>query len=390
MRIAILAGELSARGGGIPSAVLPLCRDLAANRELSITVFGTGQPNETSGHARIEGYSASGGAFAYSRELPGLLDAGLFDLVHTHGLWTYASVAATRWRRRTGRPIIISPHGMLDGWALRRSRTKKRVARALFEDSHIASAACMHALNREEAEAIRQWGYRGPIAVVPNGIDLPSPVDTGRRQRSKSRTLLFLGRIDPKKGVRELIQAWGLLKDRGDLDGWKLVIAGWGQDQHVKSYEQLAGKLGLNDVLVFAGPQYGEDKHRVFTAADAFVLPSFSEGMPMTILEAWAFGLPVLMTRACNLDIGFQEGAAIEIVPNPQMLADQLSRFMRMPQKEAETVAAKGRQLVEREFSLQGMAVKVAKIYQTTLSGDQCSSDPALQNSRSLSTESGS
>jgi len=112
-------------------------------------------------------------SLGFSSGLKAALVQGQYDLLHVHGLWQYPSWLALSWHGQTGRPHIISPRGMLDKWALRNSRWKKRVAGWLFENEHLRQAACIHALCEVEAHAIRDFGLKNPIAIIPNGIDMP-------------------------------------------------------------------------------------------------------------------------------------------------------------------------------------------------------------------------
>ena len=128
-------------------------------------------------------------AFGYAPELSRALDAARLDLVHTHGLWMYPSVAAAwRWATRWKRPLVVSPHGMLEPWAVRNSAWKKRIAGWLFENRHLRRAACLHALNDAEYEAIRAYGLTNPVAVIPNGVDLPEPGGSPRAARVGRRS----------------------------------------------------------------------------------------------------------------------------------------------------------------------------------------------------------
>jgi len=144
-------------------------------------------------------------AFGYAPRLLEALESLHPDLVHVHGLWMYPSLAAVCWSRGS-KPYVVSPHGMLDPWALRNSRWKKRVAAALYENRHLRGAACLHALNEAEAKAIRDYGLRNPICIIPNGIELPRQPE--RNVERKNHTLLYLGRLHPKKGLAGLIEAW--------------------------------------------------------------------------------------------------------------------------------------------------------------------------------------
>ena len=264
-------------------------------------------------------------------------------LVHTHGLWTGLSAGAVAHARRTGAVLIVSPHGMLDPWALRRSRLRKWLAMTMIERSHL-EGAIIHALNAAERDAIRDLGITAPIALIPNGVDpapgriLPPPSWMDRP------TLLFLGRLHAKKGISNLIDAWSRIADK--FANWQLAIAGW--DDGVNDFREEAARA--NGRIVFPGPLFGDEKGAAFAHATAFVLPSHSEGLPMTVLEAWAFGLPVFMTRACNLPEGFDFGAAAEIKSEPVAMAKVLSD--RLSEKAWLYAAGDaGRRLVAQRFT---------------------------------------
>ena len=287
------------------------------------------------------------------------------DVSHVAGLWMYPSAAHARWARRARHPYVISPHGMLDGWALRNSAGRKRVAARLFERGHLEGAGCLHALCASEVDAIRAFGLKNPVCVVPNGIDLPSPslrlqgpAWAGRFPADR-QVLLFLGRLHPKKGLQPLLRAWSLVRPAN----WQLVIAGWDQGGHLRELEDLAASSGLGGSVCFCGPLHGPDKAAAYAAAHAFVLPSFSEGLPMTILEAWAYGVPVLMTPACNLPEGFSARAAYEISTDPARMAGQLEHFFALPAEERIAMGHRGRALAARQFSWDRIAADLLSVY---------------------------
>jgi poly(glycerol-phosphate) alpha-glucosyltransferase len=116
-------------------------------------------------------------SFGYAPGLSAALVAADLDLLHAHGLWMFYSTAVLGWAWTTRPPYIVSPHGMLDPWALRNSRFKKLIALWAYERRHLANAACLHALCREEAQAMRQLGLRNPTCIVANGLDAPAPAD---------------------------------------------------------------------------------------------------------------------------------------------------------------------------------------------------------------------
>lgn len=289
------------------------------------------------------------------------------DLLHLQGLWLYPSIAALRWRRSTGRPVMISPHGMLDAWALRNSAWKKRLALALFERRNLSGAACLHALAEGELKAFRALGLDGPVAVIPNGVDLPAQ-DPARERPSclageTRRVLLFLGRIHPKKGIAEALRAWSIvLEGAADLRrDWVFVIAGWDDGGHVEGLRRLSIELGVDALVRFTGPVFGAEKAALFQATDAFILPSHSEGLPMVILEAWSHGCPVLMTRACNLPGGFEAGAAVEIATDPSAMAAVLAT--RLADPDLPRLGAAGRALVAERFTWDRVGRDLVDVY---------------------------
>ncbi len=317
------------------------------------------------------------------------------DLVHTHGLWLYPSVAAKNYSREKKRPYLISPHGMLDAWALKNSRWKKRLAYALFEREHLHGARCLRALCAAEARAIRQLGLQNDIAIIPNGIDLPE-MENAETLKSvpwenvvgaDKKILLFLSRIHPKKGLANLLKAWA--KNRKSeigsqkSDEWILAIAGWDQGGHEAELKRLCAALEIPfaDIrepvnggrrtasVLFLGPQFNAAKAACYHHCDVFVLPSFSEGLPMVVLEAWANAKPVLMTPECNLPEGFQAGAAIQLEPTETGVAAGLQELRRMSDTERNAMGQRARALVAERFTWPHIARQMESVHAWMLGG---------------------
>jgi glycosyltransferase involved in cell wall biosynthesis len=321
------------------------------------------------------------GGLAYAPRLGGALLAGGYDLLHTHGIWQWPSAAVSRWHGKTGRPYVVSPHGMLDPWAVSRSRWKKRLVSVCYERAHLREAGCLHALCEAEAEAIRAYGLRQPIAVIPNGVDLPEG-EVG--VRGEDRWMLFMGRLHPKKGMLNALRAWAGRREEARRGGWRLVVAGWDQGGHEGELKRLATERGLTWAevpagelvrggvpgeaeVIFAGPAFGEVKDALMRRVSAFVLPSFSEGLPMSVLEAWAYRLPVLMTDHCNLPEGFAAGAAVRTGTGVEEIAVGLGEFFGATGGWLEGVGAKGRALVEGSFTWVTCAAQMAEVYRWQL-----------------------
>ena len=341
-------------------------------------------------------------AFGYSPGFKAALAKGKYDLLHIHGIWMYPSCAALHWHRNTSRPHIISPRGMLDRWALDNSRWRKRVAGWLYENAHLREAACIHALCESEARAIRAFGLKNPICIIPNGIDLPSLVESSELRVEGSifdrfdqgrKVLLHLGRIHPKKGLVNLLRAWKqtLNSQPSTLNSWVLAIAGWDQGGHEAELKRLCDEMGIawGDVrtggttgqqdngttgqrsvvsgqwsVIFLGPQFGENKSACYCDCDAFILPSYSEGLPMVVLEAWAYGKPVLMTQECNLREGFVANAAIRIEPSAESIVRGLRELFQTPSAERQALGDNGRALVAEKFTWPKIAADMKSVYE--------------------------
>ncbi|WOJ94276.1 glycosyltransferase [Congregibacter variabilis] len=310
--------------------------------------------------------------------LTAVLEESSIDLLHQHGIWQLFSATVERWSKKNRKPVVISPRGMLDSWAIGHSKFRKRLAAYLYENTNLHSCACLHALNASEAHSFRQYGLKAPIAIIPNGIHAgigTKPVDHGPRGESledKPMDVLFLGRIHEKKGLVPLLRAWQLVNTAKltPEPAWRLTIAGWDDGGHLSTLQKLSERLGLRDSVRFYGPAFDRAKDALYASASIFVLPSYSEGLPVSVLEAWAYGKPVLMTRECNLQEAFSRRAAMEISHNPEDIATKLLMFM--DQGLSNEYGDNGKALVEESYTWNSVGSKTAELYEWLLGGQPC------------------
>jgi poly(glycerol-phosphate) alpha-glucosyltransferase len=184
------------------------------------------------------------------------------------------------------------------------------------------------------------------------------------------KVLLFLGRLHPKKGVPNLLRAWAVCqKTEHEATNWTLVVAGWDQDGHENLLKRMVAELGIADSVLFPGPLFDGTKSRALRRAQAFVLPSYSEGLPVAVLEAWAYGLPALITPQCNLPEGFVEGAAVKADPDVASLTQGLRALFAMGESEREQMGVRGRRLVEQRFSWPSVTKQMISVYEWVLGG---------------------
>lgn len=363
MRIGQLLTSLSYRNGGVSALACGLSRALSRGGA-DVEVFGV--EDGQGAHALDEwlplrphlSRRAWPPALALAPGQVGELRAARLDMLHTHGLWTAQSLRSLAWARATGRPYLVSPHGMLDSWALRRAALAKRLAGWMFETRHLDGAGCLHALCAAERDAIRARGYRGAVCEIPPGVDLPSggphtPPSWADGIESGRSILLYLGRLHPKKGLASLIASWAEASRASPAvrGSWALVIAGWGQPEHESEIRAIAAAHASSAPIRFVGSVLGDERAATYRAARALVLPSLSEGVPLTVLEAWSHGLPVLMTDACNLRDGFAEGAAVRLSPAADGTLVGLMDMLGLSDAERAAMGQRGRRLVERRFS---------------------------------------
>ena len=175
---------------------------------------------------------------------------------------------------------------------------------------------------------------------------------------------MYLGRLHPKKGIAEIIVAWSLVKkELGTLaPGWRLLIGGWDDGGHEEELRRLVRERNLESDVVFLGPVFGERKDNLYMQANAIILASYSEGLPMSVLEAWSFGKPAIMTEQCNLPEGFRAGAAFKVTSDPKNIAEVLVDVLRNPDRFV-TAGQAGRVLAETAFDLMTISKKWHTLY---------------------------
>jgi glycosyltransferase involved in cell wall biosynthesis len=290
------------------------------------------------------------------------------DIVHVHGVWQLHTAAVLLWSRLTGRPYVVAPHGMLDAWIRARSPRLKAIVGRLFHDNFLQRAAAFQALTVKEVDDILAVAPKANCRVVPNGVHLVSDDAKlpawWRPEFAGLDIYLYFGRIHEKKGCVELARAWDTAcrRDATFKARSVLVYCGWrdGIAEFDVTIDLIARHHGN---VILGGAQFDEDRHNTLAAASFIVLPSKSEGLPLVVLEAWAKGIPVLMTAACNLPVGFATGAAREIHCDVDQLANELLAAGALDLATRTMMAASARELAKGAFSLDRIAADLLKLY---------------------------
>ncbi|MHB9024883.1 MAG: glycosyltransferase [Armatimonadota bacterium] len=300
-----------------------------------------------------------------------------FHLLHLHSLWTACSALSLHWRQRYHRPTIITPHGSLTPRALRRSVLRKRLSWWAYEARNFRAASCFHALSMTELTDIRDFGIRAPIAVIPNGISEEWLASTGVGARFREafaiaadqRLLLFLSRITPIKGLPLFLRAMAACRQA--LRDWLLVLAGPDEFGHQRELQTLLEQLDIAHRVRFVGPLYGQMKRDAFAAAEVFVLPSHSEGAPMSVLEALGAGVPVLTTEAVSLPELHRDQCGWQVAATEPALRGGLTAVIAESPAALQAMGQRGKALVAGSYTWRIAAVRSLQCYRWLLDEEE-------------------
>ncbi|MBX7527411.1 glycosyltransferase [Qipengyuania vesicularis] len=364
----MLSSWVSRRNGGVFEAVVAQADMLRALGAVPL-VLGIRDEDSEADAWRLEGIESrlvdrSGpAALAFAPDLNEALGGAELDLLHLHGIWQYPSHVAGDWADGTGKPLVISPHGMLDPWITGRNAWKKHLARWVWERQAWRSATAFHALTEAEAQDIGEETGGARVAVIPN----PAPPFGSPDDLPRMASVLYIGRIHEKKNIAALVEGWVAAKPQLPEDA-TLTIAGWGDDTGVAALEQ-AMRKHREAGIEFVGTAFGSQKAALLDLARFVVLPSLSEGLPMAILEAWSAGVPSIMTRHCHLPEGFEAGAAIECGTDAGSIRDALVNALSVSEGDWQRRSAAARQLAAGPFSPGEVAGKWERLYSALLEG---------------------
>jgi glycosyltransferase involved in cell wall biosynthesis len=297
--------------------------------------------------------------------------AGQFDILHLHGLWCHANLAGRRAAQAARVPYVATLHGGLDPTMMRKGWLKKRLYWLLCERRNLSSADALVALTEDERRQIEALRVGTPVAVIPHGLDAAQYGDPPSRDRLRdidpaladSPYVLFLGRLDPKKGVELLLSAFG--RCSGQAPDLRLVVAGAGEPPY-EAMLKAAARQAAEGRVIFPGHVSGEVKRALLAHAVAFCLPSKSEGLPTACLEAMLSQTPVVISRECYLPEVAVEGAGFVVERTPEAIAQAVLQLARNPRLREET-AARARAYAARAFDSRLIAGRMLALYEEVI-----------------------
>jgi glycosyltransferase involved in cell wall biosynthesis len=397
MKILHVIPAVARRYGGPSSAIVPMCRSLAAQGLqpfiATTDADGPGRLDMPIGVPTLwEGVPAiffrrdCSEAYKYSYGLGRWLArrAGDFAVAHLHAALSYAPLAAATACRRAAVPYVVRPLGTMDAWSLQQKPIRKRLLLAMGGRRMLRDAAAIHYTSSEERrQAERALGLERGV-VIPLGIDetlLSEPLASAD-ERLRDSYVLVLSRLHPVKNLESLIEAFaGITAGQNVRIPWRLVVAGTGDPEYLAVLQRLVVSAGAQRRVSFAGWVEGEAKQRLIRNASLFALPSLHENFGVSLVEALAAGVPALVSRQVHLADAVEAAGAGWVVDGDHAslragLADALDDA-----QERESRGRAARELARR-FSWTGVGAQLLELYQQLVSSTLPQLAPSLQTGR--------
>ena len=299
----------------------------------------------------------------------GLLSAvNSTDIIHSNGLWMFPNVYPAWVAEKIGCKLVVSPRGSLAEWSLKKGRFKKEIFGRLFQNRTLSRVDIWHATSVKEYEEIRAAGYKQPVAIVPIGMEMPNQglgkreLESGREE-NRLRQVAFFGRLHKVKAVDRLVRAWELLNQT--ILNWELVIAG----PDCGSRGELEQYIAAHKIprVRFVGELNGQAKYDFLSAADLYVLPSFTENFGITVAEALACGTPVIVSKGTPWQGVVENRCGWWVENDPVVLAETLRTAMSLSDDKRHIMGENGREWIKRDFSWEGIGAKMKMAYEWLL-----------------------
>lgn len=363
MRVLHVISSLSRDGGGPSRSVQGLVAGLnTAGVETGLMALNHGDEPWVDGVTRFE----NGGVFEE------VLQRAEPDIVHLHGLWSLALHRCAVTCIRLGIKYVIAPRGMLEPWSLQQKWLKKWIARWLYQDHDLKCAAALHATAESEAEQFRRLGFKNPIVVSPNGVNVPKNFEPRNTQNTRKR-VLFVSRMHPKKGVLELVEAWRQVVSGGveEWRSWEVELVYTVSGEFEKEYEAKVKakvkELGFENQFIFTGALNDDEKWKAYARADLFVLPTYSENFGIVVAEALWAGVPVITTKGTPWRELEENKCGWWIDTGVEPLTKALSEATVLDVEALREMGVNGRRLVEGKYTWDAVVKNMVAGYESII-----------------------
>ena len=281
-------------------------------------------------------------------------------IICSHGTWFYQ----TRWAfllKKLGFKWVIVPQGMLEPWQVRTKWFKKYIYFNLVEKNLIKKADIIRAVSSPEKSNLKKLFKNSHIDLIPNATKTFENIKFEKPKNPKS--LLFMGRLHHKKGIKQLVEGW-LRSDLNNDSAFLLEIAGPDQGELGKINNLIESSKNIR----YYGPVYGSEKVKLLKKASYFVLPSHSEGFPSSIIEAMSFGAVSLISSGCNFPEAIDAKVSIEIDTTSDVIKDKLNLLFKMSDEEYRSLQQLSLDFIRKNYDLKIISNQLSELYKKLLS----------------------
>ena len=290
------------------------------------------------------------------------------DIIHSHGVWRMPHIYSLEVLKHKNVKIINSPKGSFSAEALKVSKFKKKIFSSFSKQNKFLSTChAFHATSIKEKDEIRKLGFKQPIAVIPEGIDIPK--ENKKFKNRKNIKYLYLGRIHPIKGLDILINSWKKVEEN-ELN-CSLEICGYYDDQEYFNHLlNLVKKNGLQNIH-FGDKVYGESKSKKYLDNDIFILPSKSENFALVIAEAMSHEMPVITSKNTPWSVVKEKNLGWFVNSNENDLYAAIYESSILPNGQINEMGISGKKYIKEHFSWDVLSNDYVKFYKWVQNGGE-------------------
>jgi glycosyltransferase involved in cell wall biosynthesis len=277
------------------------------------------------------------------------------DVVHLTGVYNFPTLPTLWGGRSLNKAMIWSPRGALQRWEGSSRIGLKAVWDFLWYHTTDRAELTMHVTSEHESRETLARFPKLRMAMIPNGVDVPA--DLNRIERNGELRLLFIGRLDPKKGIEALLKACSLVDS---APPWRLAIAGWGAPEYVSQLKEQIHALGVKGRVQIMGEVLSEAKKRLFECSDVTLVPSYTENFAIVVAEALAHGVPVIASKGTPWSRLEDMKCGLWVDNDPETLAAAIRSISTMPLQD---MGSRGREWMQNEFSWRSVTKQMLDVY---------------------------
>lgn len=284
-------------------------------------------------------------------------------IIVTHGCWMQPSRVGAKLKQ-SGYHWIFTPHGMLEPWPLKHKKYKKLVYYHLREKWLIKNADVIRAVGLPEKNNLNKKFPEQKVNLIPNGVNLPQSISD---KDLKKKTILFLSRLHSKKGVLPLVQAFiksVLFED----PEYELIVAGPDEGELPKMMAEMNHQYQYHNIK-YMGSVYNQEKENLLQSSAIFILPSFSEGFPTSVVEAMGYGLIPIITPGCNFPEVFDKNLGFKTSTDQNAIIQSLNQLKSIPNNQLFQLSRQNHQFIANHYSLHHIATQQSHLAHQLLKG---------------------